>query len=54
MTTPKIADTTRKERSTAELIFCNITILTPFLLGLFKQIIRYYHRNDWLLFLNLE
>ena len=38
MTTPRIADTTRNERNTAELNFCNITILTPFLLGLFKQI----------------
>ena len=32
MATPRIADTTRKERNTAELNFCNITILTPFLL----------------------
>lgn len=35
MATPRIADTTRKERNTAELNFCNITMVIPFLLESF-------------------
>lgn len=35
MATPRIADTTRNERNTAELIFCNITMVIPFLLESF-------------------
>lgn len=35
MTTPKIADRKRNERNTAELIFCNITMVIPFLLESF-------------------
>lgn len=35
MTTPKIADRKRNGRNTAELNFCNITMVIPFLLESF-------------------
>lgn len=35
MTTPKIADRKRNERNKAELNFCNITMVIPFLLESF-------------------